>query len=368
MSETYAVELRDVVKRFGNVVAVNGISLRIREGEFFSLLGPSGCGKTTTLRMIAGLEMPTSGSVMIYGEEQGYLPPYQRPVNTVFQNYALFPHMTVAQNVAFGLEMKKVPKEEIKRRVAEALELVRLTGKENRRPKQLSGGQKQRVALARALVNRPKVLLLDEPLGALDLKLRKAMQSELKALQERVGITFIYVTHDQEEALVMSDRIAVMNEGDVLQVGTPEEIYEMPQNRFVADFIGKTNFLSGEVVEVGERAKVKIADGVVVEASLPEGKTFARGEQAVVSIRPEKVYITPEGELPEVKDAEGFSHVPAKLVKFFYVGAERRYVVMVGDTEVVVQVQNVDRRARRCQIGDAVVLHWRGDQARLLKA
>ncbi len=368
MSETYAVELRNVVKQFGEVVAVNNVSLRIGEGEFFSMLGPSGCGKTTTLRMIAGLEMPTSGSVMIYGEEQGYLPPYQRPVNTVFQNYALFPHMTVAQNVAFGLEMKKVPKDEIRRRVAEALELVQLTGKEKRRPKQLSGGQKQRVALARALVNRPKVLLLDEPLGALDLKLRKAMQSELKALQERVGITFVYVTHDQEEALVMSDRIAVMNEGNVLQVGTPEEIYETPTSRFVADFIGKTNFLNGEVVEIGDGlAKVVLENGAVVEASVPEGKTFVRGERATVSIRPERVYITPANELPDVRNAKAFSHLPAKLVKFFYVGSERRYVVLVGDTEVVVQAQNVDRSTRRCHTGDEVVLHWDSAQARLLK-
>ena len=368
MSETYAVELRNVVKQFGEVVAVNNITLRIREGEFFSLLGPSGCGKTTTLRMIAGLEMPTSGSVMIYGEEQGYLPPYQRPVNTVFQNYALFPHMTVAQNVAFGLEMKKVPKDEIKRRVAEALELVQLTGKENRRPKQLSGGQKQRVALARALVNRPKVLLLDEPLGALDLKLRKAMQSELKALQERVGITFIYVTHDQEEALVMSDRIAVMNEGNVLQVGTPEEIYEYPTSRFVADFIGKTNFLGGKVAEVkGQAARVILDNGTTVEASVPEGKTFAPGDRATVSIRPERVYITPAGELPNVPNAEAFSHVPAKLVKFFYVGSERRYVALVGDTEVMVRAQNTDRSARRCHNGDKVSLHWDRTQARLLE-
>ncbi|HFC08868.1 MAG TPA: ABC transporter ATP-binding protein [Chloroflexi bacterium] len=370
MSE-YAVELREVVKRFGEtVVAVNGISLRIREGEFFSLLGPSGCGKTTTLRLIAGFEMPTSGSVRIYGEEQGYLPPYQRPVNTVFQNYALFPHMTVAQNVAFGLEMKKVPKDEIKRRVAEALELVRLTGKENRRPKQLSGGQKQRVALARALVNRPKVLLLDEPLGALDLKLRKAMQSELKALQEQVGITFIYVTHDQEEALVMSDRIAVMNEGNVLQVGTPEEIYEHPQSRFVADFIGKTNFIPAEVVALGQAraVQVKLRDGTVVEGSAPHALEVSQGDQVVLSIRPEKLYITPVGERPQVRNAEALSQVDARLVKMFYVGSERRYVVKLADeTEVVVQVQNVDRSARRCRVGDQVSLHWRGQHARLLK-
>ncbi len=369
MSETYAVELKNVVKQFGEVVAVNGISLRIRDGEFFSLLGPSGCGKTTTLRLIAGFEMPTSGSVRIYGEEQGYLPPYQRPVNTVFQNYALFPHMTVAQNVAFGLEMRKVPKDEIKRRVAEALALVRLTGKENRRPKQLSGGQKQRVALARALVNRPKVLLLDEPLGALDLKLRKAMQSELKALQEQVGITFIYVTHDQEEALVMSDRIAVMNEGNVLQVGTPEEIYEHPQSRFVADFIGKTNFISGKVAVIsGDRVDFRLPDGTMVAATLPEGAQVSAGDMATLSIRPEKIFVTPEGEQPLVGDAEALSQVSGRLVKIFYVGVERRYIVaLADDTEVEVRVQNLDRRSRRCQPGDRVTLHWRRAHARLLK-
>jgi len=234
MSE-YAVELKEVSKHFGLVVAVDGISLFIRDGEFFSLLGPSGCGKTTTLRLIAGFELLTAGEVYIGGRLQGETPPYRRPVNTVFQNYALFPHMSVFGNVAFGLEMQKVRKEEIRQRVLEALEMVRLPGIENRKPGQLSGGQQQRVALARALVNRPKVLLLDEPLGALDLKLRKAMQLELKALQHRVGITFIYVTHDQEEALTMSDRIAVMNQGRVLQVDTAEEIYERPADRFVAD-------------------------------------------------------------------------------------------------------------------------------------
>ena len=220
MSE-YAVELKEVSKHFGPVVAVDDVSLSIRDGEFFSLLGPSGCGKTTTLRLIAGFELPTEGDVYIDGHLQGETPPYRRPVNTVFQSYALFPHMTVFQNVAFGLEMQKVAKEEIRQRVLEALEMVQLPGMENRKPAQLSGGQQQRIALARALVNRPKVLLLDEPLGALDLKLRKAMQLELKALQHRVGITFIYVTHDQEEALTMSDRIAVMNRGRVLQTGTP---------------------------------------------------------------------------------------------------------------------------------------------------
>ncbi len=245
MAEEFAVELRDVVKRFGTVVAVNHVTVHIRDGEFFSLLGPSGCGKTTTLRMIAGFEMPSSGEIYIGGQYQGYLPAYQRPVNTVFQNYALFPHLTVRQNVRFGLEMQGIDRDEMARRVSEALELVHLNGFEQRRPKQLSGGQQQRVALARALVNHPKVLLLDEPLGALDLKLRKAMQVELKALQEQVGITFIYVTHDQEEALTMSDRIGVMHQGKLLQVGPAREVYEAPQSRFVSDFIGDTNYLEG---------------------------------------------------------------------------------------------------------------------------
>ena len=250
MPDPIAVELREVTKKFGEVTAVDQIDLQIGDGEFFSLLGPSGCGKTTTLRMIGGFEMPTSGEVFISGEAQGFKPPFQRPVNTVFQSYALFPHMNIFQNVAFGLQMKKVPKDEIKTRVDEMLELVQLPGMGSRKPNQLSGGQQQRVALARALINHPQVLLLDEPLGALDLKLRKAMQLELKDIQERVGITFIYVTHDQEEALTMSDRIAVMNLGKVLQIGSAQEIYEQPQSRFVADFIGETNYLSGKVLRL----------------------------------------------------------------------------------------------------------------------
>ena len=251
MSE-FAVELRDVVKEFvtpeGNdLAAVNHVTMQIKNGEFFSMLGSSGCGKTTTLRMIAGFEWPTEGEVYIEGDAQGRKPPFLRPVNTVFQSYALFQHMTVFQNVAFGLEMEGAQKGDIKKRVSEALEMVRLTGMDRRYPKQLSGGQQQRVALARSLVKRPKVLLLDEPLGALDLKLRKEMQLELKSLQKEVGITFIYVTHDQGEALTMSDRIAVMSCGKVLQMGSAVEIYERPINRFVADFIGELNFLDGKV-------------------------------------------------------------------------------------------------------------------------
>jgi spermidine/putrescine transport system ATP-binding protein len=248
MSNGIAVDLRSVTKRFGDHIAVDNVSLQIADGEFFSLLGPSGCGKTTTLRMIAGFELPTDGEVYIAGTPMGATPPYRRHVNTVFQNYALFPHMTVAENVAFGLQMQRVPRHEIGARVEEALRMVRLETYAERRPKQLSGGQQQRVALARALINHPSVLLLDEPLGALDQKLRKELQLELRTLQERVGITFIFVTHDQEEALTMSDRIAVMNGGKVLQVGSPGEIYERPNCHFVADFIGESNFLHGRVL------------------------------------------------------------------------------------------------------------------------
>src|SRR3990172_6065988 len=245
---SHIVELREVSKQCGETLALDHVTLRIRDGEFFSMLGPSGCGKTTSLRLMAGFDEPDAGEIWIGGKRQAAVPAHRRPVNTVFQSYALFPHMTVFENVAFGLEMAHVAREAIRRRVGEALEMVQLPGLESRRPRQLSGGQQQRVALARALVNHPQVLLLDEPLGALDLKLRKAMQLELKALQERVGITFVYVTHDQEEALTMSDRIGVMNGGRLLQVGAPDEIYENPAAEFVADFIGETNFIPVTVV------------------------------------------------------------------------------------------------------------------------
>src|SRR4051812_36131347 len=276
--------MRDVVKRFGDVAAVDHVSMQIRDGEFFSMLGPSGCGKTTSLRMIAGFEYPTSGEICLNGQPIGNTPPFQRSVNTVFQSYALFPHLSVAQNVGFGLEMKKVPRADIARRVREALDMVRLSGYDERKPRQLSGGQQQRVALARALVNHPDVLLLDEPLGALDLKLRKDMQLELKGLQERVGITFIYVTHDQEEALTMSDRIAVMSGGKVLQVGTPTEIYERPSCHFVADFIGDSNFVRGRVREADDgRAALVTPDGLVLRGlSL---QLLRADEAAIVSVR-----------------------------------------------------------------------------------
>ena len=288
-SDATSIELRDLFKRFGDVVAVDGVSLSVAEGEFLTLLGPSGCGKTTTLRMIGGFELPSAGTIAIGGEAMGNRPPYSRPVNTVFQNYALFPHLSVAKNVAYGLEMARVPKAERARRVGEALEMVRLPGVDGRKPAELSGGQQQRVALARALVNRPRVLLLDEPLGALDLKLRKTMQAELKRLNRETGATFVYVTHDQDEALTMSDRIAVMNAGRVLQLGSPAEIYERPRTRFVADFIGDTNVLDGTLRSAaGAIAEVDVPGVGTLRVRLPDGGGIFPGA-VTVAIRPEKL-------------------------------------------------------------------------------
>ncbi len=284
------VELQGVVKRFGEeVIAVDNVNLTITDGEFFSLLGPSGCGKTTTLRMVAGLELPTAGSIRIHGEEMGLRPPNKRPVNTVFQSYALFPHMTVAANIGFGLEMRKVPKAERREQIDWAIDLVEMGSMAHRKPSQLSGGQQQRVALARALVNRPEVLLLDEPLGALDLKLRQQMQIELKNLQREVGITFVYVTHDQEEAVTMSDRIGVMHDGQLLQVDSPEAIYERPTTRFVADFIGQTNFLEATVAAANE---VVLANGdrLRLASDQPVGTPVA------VTVRPERLTVHRRGD------------------------------------------------------------------------
>lgn len=321
----YAVEFRDVVKIFptpegGEVSAVNHVDLQIRHGEFFSLLGPSGCGKTTSLRMMAGFEWPTSGEVYIDDKLMGRTPPYQRSVNTVFQSYALFEHMTVFQNVAFGLEMEKKPKEEIKRRVAELLEMVRLSGMAKRKPKQLSGGQQQRIALARALIKKPRVLLLDEPLGALDMKLRKGMQLELKALQDQVGITFVYVTHDQEEALTMSDRIAVMNQGKVLQIGSPVEIYERPNCRFVADFIGETNFLEGVVISSKGKSAVINVPKLGVEFACLSCGGVETGKNVVISVRPEKILIS---QVP-LSEQNAFA---AKVVETAYIGSDTRLIL-----------------------------------------
>jgi spermidine/putrescine transport system ATP-binding protein len=337
------------------------MTLDIADGEFFSFLGPSGCGKTTTLRMIAGFELPSDGEIFIQGKPMGYTPPYKRPVNTVFQHYALWPHMTVFQNVAFGLEMKRVEMTEIKRRVGEALELVHLKGMDDRRPKQLSGGQQQRVALARALVQRPAVLLLDEPLGALDLKLRKAMQLELKHMQQQVGITFIYVTHDQEEALTMSDHIAVMNLGHVLQVGKPFEIYEQPATRFVADFIGETNFLHGRVNQI----KNRIAD-VTVDSQfsmhVPAIEGVSAGSEVTVALRPEKLTIHPVG-------GTELENIPGRVEEMVYIGTDTRFIVRVSDqSAVVIRMQNLGEGMTVFDVGDEVAVTWDSDSARLLTA
>jgi spermidine/putrescine transport system ATP-binding protein len=359
-----AIEMRDVVKRFGEVAAVDHVNMRIRDGEFFSMLGPSGCGKTTSLRMIAGFEYPTTGEVLLNNEPIGSTPPFQRNVNTVFQSYALFPHMTVAENVAFGLEMKRVPKPEIARRVAEALDMVRLSGYDERKPRQLSGGQQQRVALARALVNRPDVLLLDEPLGALDLKLRKEMQLELKGLQERVGITFIYVTHDQEEALTMSDRIAVMSGGKVLQIGSPTEIYERPNCRFVADFIGESNFVPGRVSEADTTyAVVTTPEGLLLSGQCPAPMKV--GEAALVSVRPEKAHLTlqePPADTPNV--------FPVTVERVSYIGSDTRILVRLRTEQLFsVWEQNtrstVDRDAY-WQQGESGYLSWPVENALVL--
>ena len=303
------VSLQHVDKWYGENHVVKDLNLEILEGEFLTLLGPSGCGKTTTLRMIAGFEDASSGTITVQGERIEDKEPYQRDVNTVFQNYSLFPHMTVFDNVAYGPSIRKVPKAEIRERVTEMLHLVQMDGYEKRKPDALSGGQKQRVAIARALINNPRVLLLDEPLGALDLKLRKQMQIELKRLQRKLGITFVYVTHDQEEAMTMSDRIAVMRGGVILQIGAPMEIYDSPNCRFVADFIGESNIIDGTVRRVdGKRLEVETADGIV----LTQGEGFREGEKVCVTIRPEHLCLS---ETPR----EGFT-LHARIKDFIYMG------------------------------------------------
>jgi spermidine/putrescine transport system ATP-binding protein len=348
MSASTAVEITGITKRFDDVVAVDDMDLAIADGEFFALLGPSGCGKTTTLRMIAGLEFPTMGSLKIHGVEVGTLPPNKRPVNTVFQSYSLFPHMTVEQNIAFGLKMRKVGKSEIGRRVGDAIHLVQLEGLESRRSTQLSGGQQQRVALARALVNSPEVLLLDEPLGALDLKLRQQMQRELKILQREVGITFVFVTHDQEEALTISDRIGVMDGGQLLQIGTPEEIYEHPVNRFVANFIGQTNLLDG-TVESSDT--VCLANGV----RIPGWSDFAPGTKVAVSLRPERISLDlPGGGL------DGRPSVDGRLEQVTYLGSFLIYTVALDWMRLEVRTENHPGMAGPV-VGEDVTVSWEPD-------
>lgn len=362
MSDATAVELREVTKRFGNFTAVASVALSIREGEFFSLLGPSGCGKTTTLRMIAGFDLPSEGEIYLRGKPVGQLPPFKRNVNTVFQNYALFPHLTVYQNVAFGLEMKKTAKAEIERRVNEALEMVRLPNVGGRKPNQLSGGQKQRVALARALINRPEVLLLDEPLGALDLKLRKAMQLELKELQRQLGITFIFVTHDQEEALIMSDRIGVMNDGFLLQVGAPQEIYDRPANRFVADFIGETNFLPCKVLQAeGGLTAVTVGDNLTMQAAVAD--ELSPGQEATLAIRPEKIHI----HAPDAAPGDGEAVYSGRVVEAAFLGTDTRFSVELADGIVLeVRQQNTNIALERFDVGREVTVSWQTRSAQLL--
>ncbi|MFL6039620.1 MAG: ABC transporter ATP-binding protein [Gaiellaceae bacterium] len=343
--------------------AVRSLDLDIARGEFFTLLGPSGCGKTTTLRVIAGFEQPDTGRVVIDGDDVEGLPPFRRPTNTVFQSYALFPHLSVGENVAFGLKRKGVPREEMQRRVGEELDRVGLSAEANRKPNQLSGGQQQRVALARALVNRPSVLLLDEPLGALDLKLRKRLQIELKDIQRDVGITFIYVTHDQEEALTMSDRIAVMNSGRVEQMAEPEEVYDRPATTFVAGFIGVSNLMPGRVTKPGDRGEVELDAGVTVNASV---NGFAAGERCHAVVRPEKLQIqfaedSADASLPS---AEGI--VESSL----YLGTATQIVVRLpDDVEMTVLVANSgeDERQRLPGGGAKVRLSWTPDHMHVVR-
>ncbi len=354
------VRLVDVVKKFGEAVAVDHIDLEVMDGEFFSLLGPSGCGKTTTLRMIGGFEQPTSGLIELHGQDVTWLPPYQRHVNTVFQNYALFPHLTIYENVAFGLRRQGVPDKDVKARVGEMLELVELPGFERRKPTQISGGQAQRVALARALINKPAVLLLDEPLGALDLKLRKQMQVELKRIQQEVGITFIYVTHDQEEAMTMSDRIAVMNKGRYEQLGDPEGLYERPSTRFVAGFLGVSNLLPGTVQgQNGQYAAVRLADDTTIRV---RASMVGSAETIAVGVRPEKIRLRQPGDpVPG-----GHNQLHGVVRDASYLGVSTQYQVEArGGARLTIYEQNVERatRAELWAAGEEVVLTWSPDHS-----
>lgn len=341
-----SVKLERVSKSFKQTVAVDDISLTVEEGEFFSLLGPSGCGKTTTLRMIGGFETPTSGSIYLGDKDVSDLPPYKRDVNTVFQSYALFPHLDVTENVAYGLKRRKVANGEIGKRVSEMLELVDLPGYGGRKINQLSGGQQQRVALARALVNKPQVLLLDEPLGALDLKLRRQMQLELKRIQSEVGITFIYVTHDQDEAMTMSDRIAVMNAGHFEQIDAPQEMYERPATEFVAGFLGASNLLDGEVVEAG---RVRLAAGSTIQ--VPPDRLVTTSGAVKIGVRPEKLHISEQ-------DRSGNS-LDATIAASTYTGVSTTYSCVTSDgAGILVYVQNLDASSEVLQEGANVKLTW----------
>jgi spermidine/putrescine transport system ATP-binding protein len=354
------VRIDRVSKRFHDVVAVDDLSLDVRHGEFFSMLGPSGCGKTTTLRMIGGFEETSAGTIYLGDADVTGLPPFKRDVNTVFQNYALFPHLSVFENVAFGLRRKRTADSELRKRVKEMLDLVELPGYERRKPAQLSGGQQQRVALARALINHPRVLLLDEPLGALDLKLRKQMQIELKRIQTEVGITFIYVTHDQEEAMTMSDRIAVMRSGRIEQLGPPEELYERPTTGFVAGFLGVSNLLDGEVVDrAGALTGIKLGDGTVLRA--PSG-LLNGSRQVRVGVRPEKLRVLPIGEADAGHGADGLNHLRGTVLDASYIGVSTQYLIETGDGHrLTVYAQNLETSgaAEALADGQRVQLTWK---------
>jgi len=357
-----AVQVQEVTKIFGTgedrVVALDEVSVTIRENEFFTLLGPSGCGKTTLLRLIAGFDHPTAGAILLGGADISALPPFRRPVNTVFQSYALFPHMTVADNIGFGLKMQGKPKDEVAGAVDNMLRLVRMTELKNRQTSQISGGQQQRVALARALAPHPKVLLLDEPLSALDLKLRKEMQIELKRLQHETGITFVFVTHDQEEALTMSDRVAVMNQGRILQVGSPRAIYDHPAERFVANFIGDTNFLEGEIVSAANgEATVRLSSGRTVRATAQEGS--APAGRVTVVIRPEHARL-----------ARGGSETPlsGRLENVVYFGTDTHYHLRLhGDVPFVVRMQNIRDNEEDFQAGEELGVEIARNAVQILK-
>ncbi|WP_377290718.1 ABC transporter ATP-binding protein [Rhizobium sp. SG2393] len=365
MPERNAVEIKSVSKVFGfgeyAVAAVDHVSVAIRENEFFTLLGPSGCGKTTLLRLIAGFEFPSSGEIVLAGENIAAMPPYKRPINTVFQNYALFPHMTVAENIGFGLQMLGRPKAEMTARVSEMLKLVRMEHLAGRRTSQISGGQQQRVALARALAPQPKVLLLDEPLSALDYKLRKEMQIELKRLQAETGITFIFVTHDQEEALTMSDRIAVMSSGKILQVGSPHDIYDRPADRFVADFIGETNFLAARVIQPGEGgAEVELAGGLRLKASAAPG--LSAGEAATVVVRPEHASLSRPDRVIIAPSLQG------TVSNVVYFGTDTHYHVRLdGGETFIVRSQNRVHQHGRFETGEPVNVVFEPGAARVLR-